>query len=91
MGHRLAIILIGLVVVLLTLNRQFPVLAGLERAMSGGKPCRIKGNISPSGERIYHLPGDRYYAATRIDWWKGERWFCSEEEAERAGFRRARW
>ena len=23
--------------------------------------CRIKGNISRSGERIYHVPGGRYY------------------------------
>ena len=26
--------------------------------------CAIKGNISGSGERIYHVPGDRYYDAT---------------------------
>jgi hypothetical protein len=23
--------------------------------------CLIKGNISSSGERIYHVPGQRYY------------------------------
>ncbi len=52
--------------------------------------CRIKGNISKSGARIYHLPGDRFYARTRIDESKGERWFCSEAEARAAGWRRAR-
>ena len=52
--------------------------------------CRIKGNISRSGERIYHVPGGEYYARTRISPSKGERWFCSEREARAAGWRRAR-
>jgi hypothetical protein len=51
--------------------------------------CAIKGNISSSGERIYHVPGQRYYDATRISESKGERWFCTEEEAVRAGWRKA--
>lgn len=52
--------------------------------------CRIKGNISQSGERIYHMPGSRSYAATRISEAKGERWFCSEQEARTAGWRAPR-
>jgi endonuclease YncB( thermonuclease family) len=52
--------------------------------------CQIKGNISRSGKRIYHVPGGRYYGPTRIDESKGERWFCSEEEARRAGWQRSR-
>ena len=52
--------------------------------------CRIKGNISRTGERIYHVPGGRFYARTRIDAAKGERWFCSEQEALSAGWRAAR-
>ena len=51
--------------------------------------CQIKGNISRSGERIYHLPGARDYGPTRIDESKGERWFCSEDEALKAGWRRS--
>lgn len=51
--------------------------------------CPIKGNVSGSG-RIYHLPGQADYAATRIDPARGERWFCSEQEARRAGWRPAR-
>src|SRR5262249_5411177 len=51
---------------------------------------RDKGNINASGERIYHLPGQRYYNATQIDTSKGERWFCSEEDAVAAGWRRAK-
>lgn len=52
--------------------------------------CRIKGNISRRGDRIYHRPGDRHYAQTRIDPSRGERWFCSEKQAQQAGWRAPR-
>lgn len=53
--------------------------------------CAIKGNISVnSGEQIYHIPGQKYYEETRISVGKGERWFCSEEEAREAGWRKSR-
>ena len=48
--------------------------------------CIIKGNISAKGRRIYHVPGQEDYAATRIDTSKGERWFCSTAEARAAGW-----
>jgi endonuclease YncB( thermonuclease family) len=48
--------------------------------------CQIKGNISGSG-KIYHLPGSDSYDRTKIDESKGERWFCTEEEARAAGWR----
>src|SRR5262245_30115417 len=51
--------------------------------------CNIKGNISFRGERIYHVPGQKYYNRTIIEFWKGERWFCSEAEAREAGWRRS--
>lgn len=55
-----------------------------------GTGCDIKGNVSiDSGERIYHVPGQKYYAATRIRSEYGERWFCSEEEARKAGWRKS--
>lgn len=53
-------------------------------ASSGG--CLIKGNISENGH-IYHVPGSRSYNATKIDELRGERWFCTEEEAMAAGWR----
>ncbi|MCT8999749.1 sunset domain-containing protein [Chelativorans intermedius] len=60
-------------------------------AMLPGSGCNIKGNIShATGERIYHVPGQHYYSATRISLLRGERWFCSEEEALQAGWRRSR-
>ena len=53
--------------------------------------CNIKGNVSiDSGERIYHVPGQRYYVETNIDPRRGERWFCSEADARAAGWRRSR-
>lgn len=50
--------------------------------------CAIKGNISANG-RIYHLPGQRDYARTVISAARHERWFCTEDEAQSAGWRRA--
>ena len=55
---------------------------------SGG--CAIRGNINSEGDRIYHVPGSRYYAQTGIDVARGERWFCSEAEARAAGWRAPR-
>jgi len=50
----------------------------------------IKGNISRSGERIYHVAGGRSYEATVIDLGAGEQWFCTPAEAEAAGWLRAK-
>lgn len=61
------------------------------RAMLPGSGCQIKGNVSiDTGERIYHVPGQRYYDDTRISPDHGERWFCSEAEARKAGWRKSR-
>lgn len=52
--------------------------------------CAIKGNVAyGTGEKIYHLPGDKYYGVTTINPTYGERWFCTIFEAENNGFRRA--
>jgi endonuclease YncB( thermonuclease family) len=47
--------------------------------------CAIKGNHSRRGEWIYHLPGMPYYEQTRP-----EEMFCTEAEAQAAGYRRSR-
>jgi len=52
--------------------------------------CTIKGNISSSGEKIYHVIGCGSYNVTKIDEARGERWFCAEEEAVAAGWRKAK-
>ncbi|MDO8410967.1 MAG: thermonuclease family protein [Phenylobacterium sp.] len=48
--------------------------------------CVIKGNINAQGRRIFHVPGQQDYAATRIDTARGERWFCSAAEARAVGW-----
>ncbi|MEZ5843231.1 MAG: thermonuclease family protein [Hyphomicrobiaceae bacterium] len=60
-------------------------------AEASGAPegCAIKGNISRNG-RIYHMPWSVWYAKTRIEPARGERWFCSEAEALAAGWKPAR-
>jgi ABC-type sulfate transport system permease component len=52
--------------------------------------CSIKGNVNKKGQRIYHLPGQENYADIVITAEKGERYFCSEEEAVNAGWRKAK-
>lgn len=61
---------------------------GQTESAQGG--CEIKGNISSSGEKIYHITGQRYYERTKIEENKGERWFCTEEEAQKAGWRKSK-
>ncbi len=52
--------------------------------------CVIKGNISvATGKKLYHIPGMRNYDATIIDLAKGERWFCTEAEAQSNGWIKA--
>ncbi|MFJ7950886.1 thermonuclease family protein [Lysinibacillus sp. NPDC096418] len=43
--------------------------------------CVIKGNINSKGNKIYHVPGQRDYENT-----VAEEMFCTNEEAEAAGF-----
>ena len=52
--------------------------------------CRIKGNISREGRKIYHVPGQRDYERTSIDLSRGERMFCSPADALRAGWQPAK-
>ena len=60
-----------------------------EAAAGGERPCPIKGNISSAG-KIYYVPGSAAYAKTLVDEAKGERWFCSEDDAVAAGWRAPR-
>jgi hypothetical protein len=48
--------------------------------------CDIKGNINGK-DKIYHVPGSSSYANTKIEPEKGERWFCTIEEAQANGWR----
>lgn len=53
--------------------------------------CPIKGNVNRKQEKIYHTPWSKDYSKTKIDASKGERWFCSENEATAAGWRAPAW
>lgn len=67
--------------------------SGGSASPAGGPPfseCAIKGNIDKaSGVKIYHLPDCRYYDDTILELDRGEQFFCSEEEAQTAGFDKA--
>jgi hypothetical protein len=53
-------------------------------------PCdQIKGNVNSAGERIYFTVKSINYKNVKIDETKGEKWFCSEDEALAAGWRKA--
>ena len=52
--------------------------------------CVIKGNVSKSGYgKVYFLPGCADYQRTKIDFEKGDMYFCTEEEAQAAGFKKS--
>lgn len=51
--------------------------------------CRIKGNVNGDGQKVYHLPGTTFYTATAISPSRGERFFCTEQDALDAGWRKS--
>lgn len=52
--------------------------------------CLIKGNISSRGAgKLYFPPGCSSYNQIKIDPSKGEQYFCTEEEAIAAGFKKS--
>lgn len=53
--------------------------------------CPIKGNINRKHESIYHVPWSKDYSRTKVNTARGERWFCSEDEALKAGWRAPLW
>lgn len=63
--------------------------AMLTSPMASGIGCDIKGNVSTTGEHIFHVPGQEYYRETVVNPLRGERWFCSEEAAREAGWRKS--
>ena len=58
---------------------------------SGTAEPVIKGNKEPrTGERLFHVPGGFFYKTTIISESDGDRWFCTEEEAVRAGWKHSK-
>ena len=56
----------------------------------GGSRGLPNHNVNSHGERIYHMPWGRDYAKVKMDLTKGKQWFCTEGQAEKAGWRAAR-
>ncbi len=63
-------------------SARTPSVQSVRSAPSGN--CVIKGNRGRHGW-IYHVPGMQYYSQTRA-----EEMFCSESDAQAAGYRRAK-
>jgi len=54
------------------------------------KGCDIKGNIrSGYKTKIYIFPGCISYTNTKVEKDLGDRWFCTEAEAKKAGFKKS--
>jgi endonuclease YncB( thermonuclease family) len=70
-------------------NAQAILLGAVSASEAPSPECVIKGNVNRKGERIYHLPGQLNYAQINMSKGLGERWFCTEAEADAAGWRRA--
>jgi len=50
--------------------------------------CPIKGNIDDrTGEKTYLIPSCRHYSKVVVEKYAGEQWFCSEKEAQKAGYK----
>jgi endonuclease YncB( thermonuclease family) len=50
--------------------------------------CVVKGAINEKDQRIFYIPSDETYEEVAIDPEKGERMFCSDDEAILAGWSR---
>lgn len=49
--------------------------------------CAIKGNHDlDREENLYLLPSCPYYSAVNVRRFEGDRWFCTESDAKKAGF-----
>ena len=68
--------------------QSHPIVTTPEQATAAGS-CNIKGNINAKKEKIFHSPGCGSYNNTVIDENVGEKWFCSEQDALNAGWRKA--
>lgn len=49
--------------------------------------CEVKGVINDRGQRVFYVPGDKGYDNITVDPAKGERLFCSDDEALLRGWR----
>lgn len=69
-------------------NSQKGIYSAICRTESPNIDCLIKGNIRNGKQKIYHLPNCPNYDQIIIDEAYGDRWFCTEDEAVKEGFRK---
>ncbi len=52
--------------------------------------CVIKANnrdySKPGAPKLYHFPGCGQYDHTQVELYKGDQWFCTESQAQKAGY-----
>lgn len=52
--------------------------------------CLIKGNFSETlHEKFYLMPGCTNYSNTIVEKFQGEDWFCTEKDAQKAGYKKS--
>lgn len=61
-----------------------PIVAGVATSTAPSGACIVKGNISSTDSKIYHIKGGAFY-----DRVKAEQCFNTEAEAQAAGFRKS--
>jgi endonuclease YncB( thermonuclease family) len=57
-------------------------------ADSPAEVCDVKGIVTDLGNRVYYVPTDNNYDDKTVSADRGERMFCSDDEAELAGWKR---
>ena len=56
-----------------------------------GQKCLIKGNVDVDDpkSKVYHFPGCSHFESVTIELYRGDQWFCTEKEAQTAGFKKS--
>ena len=54
------------------------------------KNCNIKGNNAANNVPTYHYPGCNSYEVTKVELHRGDQWFCTQKQAEKAGYVKAK-
>jgi len=67
-------------------------IAGMWRACAPDPSagCLIKGNHNKLDQPSYVIPESRHYSQTVVNYDHDDRWFCTESDAIKAGFQKAR-
>ena len=93
--NQLLNVICGILVLLIVVTLAFWFLSAAPSAVAkalsflndDAAPCLIKGEITVADKRLYHVPGSRHYEQVSIATHRGEKWFCSVDEALQAGWR----